>query len=104
MSDLQETYGYSYEVAVNMIYNSGLEIHCAMDPQIQSDLENLFINGDCMPEDEDIEAGMFIMDPYTGRVIAVIGSRHERGGVRLSSLSVPILWDWRRGLSLTVPC
>lgn len=83
VSDLQETYGYSYERAVDMVYNSGLEIHCAMDPKIQTDLENLFINGDCMPEDEDIEAGMFIMDPYTGRVIAVIGSRHERDGVRL---------------------
>ena len=81
--DLQKQYGYSYERAVDMIYNSGLEIHSAMNPKIQTDLENMFINGDCMPADEDIEAGMFIMDPYTGRVIAVIGSRYERDGVRL---------------------
>lgn len=81
--DLQETYGYSYERAVDMIYNSGLEIHCAMNPKIQTDLENMFVSGQYMPEDQDIEAGMFIMDPYTGRVIAVIGSRYERDGVRL---------------------
>lgn len=83
VSDLQKQYGYSYDVAVNMIYNSGLEIHSCMNPKIQKDLEDMFINGDCMPEDKDIEAGMFIMDPYTGRVIAVIGSREEREGVRL---------------------
>ena len=83
VEDLQEKYGYSYDYSVNLVYNSGMEIHCAMDPKIQSDLEKMFINGDCMPEDEDIEAGMFIMDPYSGRVIAVIGSRHERQGIRL---------------------
>lgn len=83
VADLMDTYGYSYDIAVDMIYNSGLEIHSAMDPQIQTDLENMFVSGENMPEDPDIQAGLFVMDPYTGRVIAVVGSRDEREGVRL---------------------
>ena len=38
-----------------------------MNPQIQSDLEEMFLNGDCMPDDPDIQAGMFIMDPTPAR-------------------------------------
>ena len=83
VADLMDTYGYSYDIAVDMIYNSGLEIHSAMDPQIQTDLENMFVSGENMPADPDIQAGLFVMDPYTGRVIAVVGSRDEREGVRL---------------------
>ena len=82
VSDLMETYNYSREIAVDMIYNGGLEIHSCMNPTIQNDLEDMFINGDCMPEDQAIQAGLFVMDPYTGRVIAVVGSRNERQGVR----------------------
>ena len=85
VADLMDTYGYSYDIAVDMIYNSGLEIHTAMDPQIQNDLEQMFLTGDCMPEDENIEAGLFVMDPYSGRVIAVVGSRYEREGVLLEN-------------------
>ena len=33
VADLMDTYGYSYDIAVDMIYNSGLEIHSAMDPR-----------------------------------------------------------------------
>ena len=83
VDDLMETYNYSRENAVSMIYNGGLEIHSCMNPTIQNDLEDMFINGDCMPEDQAIQAGLFVMDPYTGRVIAVVGSRNEREGVRL---------------------
>ena len=83
VDDLMEQYGYGRDAAINMIYNGGLEIHSAMNPQIQSDLEEMFLNGDCMPDDTDIQAGMFIMDPYTGKVIAVLGSRDERDGILL---------------------
>lgn len=83
VDDLMEKYSYSREQAVSQIYNSGLEIHSAMDPQIQTDLENMFVSGENMPADPDIQAGLFVMDPYTGRVIAVVGSRDEREGVRL---------------------
>lgn len=83
VDDLMEKYSYSREQAVSQIYNSGLEIHSVMDPQIQNDLEEMFVSGESMPEDPDIQTGLFVMDPYTGRVIAVVGSRDERDGVRL---------------------
>ena len=50
VDDLMETYNYSRENAVSMIYNGGLEIHSCMNPTIQNDLEDMFINGDCMPK------------------------------------------------------
>ena len=85
VADLEETFGYSYSDAASLIYNGGLEIHCAMNPKLQNDLERMFVSGVSMPEDEDIQAGLFVMDPYTGRVIAVVGSRDERQGVLLQN-------------------
>ena len=40
VADLVEKKGYSRENAVLMMYNSGLEIHCAMDLKLQTDLEH----------------------------------------------------------------
>lgn len=84
--DLMEKYGYSADYAVTMIYNGGLEIYSAMDQKLQSDLERYFLtNTDMLPYDEDVDLGFFMMDPYDGRVMATIGSRYERDGVRLYS-------------------
>ena len=86
VSDLMEQYSYSYKEAVSLMYNGGLEIHSAMDQTLQSDIENLFLtNKDMLPDDEAIELGFFMMDPYTGKVLAVVGSRAERVGVRLQN-------------------
>lgn len=84
--DLMERYGYSEDYAEQMIYNDGLEIHSAMDAKLQNDMEHYFLtNTEMLPYDEDIELGFFMMDPYTGKVLATIGSRYERDGVRLRS-------------------
>ncbi|MEY8312465.1 transglycosylase domain-containing protein [Oscillospiraceae bacterium 42-9] len=88
VSDLMDRYGYSWDYACNMIYNGGLEIHCAMDYNLQTDLERYFLsNTGMLPGDEDIELGFFMMDPYTGRVLATIGGRYEREGSLLESRS-----------------
>ena len=82
--DLVEKYGYDYDVAVSNIYNAGYEIHCAMDVDLQTDLEELFLkNTDMLPYDPAVELGFFMMDPYTGQVMGVIGQRYERTGIRL---------------------
>ena len=84
VQDLVAKGGYSYENAEIMMYNSGLEIHCAMDLKLQTDLEHYFLtNQEMLPADPAIELGFFMMDPYTGRVMGVIGNRGERKGIRL---------------------
>lgn len=84
--DLMDKYGYSEEYAETVMYNGGLSIYCAMNYKIQNDLEKLFLtNTDMLPADEDIDTGLFVMDPYTGRVIATVGSRYERTGALLYS-------------------
>ena len=86
VEDLMERYSYSEETAVRLMYNGGLEIYSAMDQRLQSDLERFFLtNTDMLPADEDIQLGFFMMNPYNGQVMATIGDRYERDGVRLYS-------------------
>ncbi len=86
VADLMDKYGYSYDYAVDMMYNSGLEIHCAMDAKLQKDMEHLFLtNTDMLPDDPAVQLGFFMMDPYTGKVQAVIGAREARKGLRLQN-------------------
>lgn len=83
VADLEEK-GYSRDFAVDKIYNGGLEIHTSVNMELQKDLENYFLtNTEMLPEDESIELGFCMVDPYTGKVMAVIGSRYKRDGVRL---------------------
>lgn len=86
VEDLMAKYGYKYEVAAQQVYNAGLEIHCAMDLKLQEDMERLFLtNTDMLPDDPAVQLGFFMMDPYTGRVMAVIGSREARSGALIQN-------------------
>lgn len=86
VSDLMEKYNYSYDVAERMMYNGGYEIESSMNLKMQTDIENLFLkNTDMLPEDQAIELGFFMMDPYTGKVMAVVGNRGARSGIRLQN-------------------
>jgi len=86
VNDLMDKYGYSYENAVLQMYNGGLEIHSAMNLGLQTDIENLFLtNTDMLPADLAVQLGFFMMDPYTGRVMAVVGSREARNGLLLQN-------------------
>ena len=86
VEDLMEHYGCSEDYAVTMMYNGGLTIQCAMDLDLQRDMEHYFLtNTDMLPYDEDIQVGFFMMNPYNGQVMATIGDRYERDGVRLYS-------------------
>ena len=60
-ADLMEKYGWAYDYAVDQIYNSGLEIHCAMNLKMQTDIENFFLGSESMPEDPNTEIGFFMM-------------------------------------------
>lgn len=81
ISDIQESQNVSYDMAEYMLYNSGLEIHCAMDLKMQTDIEKIFLGSENMPEDKNIDASFFMMD-YSGKVMAVVGSRFPKTTVR----------------------
>lgn len=109
VGDLMEKYGYSYENAVSMMYNQGLEIHSAMNLGLQTDIENLFLNNtEMLPADPAVQLGFFMMDPYTGQVMAVVGAREARTGLllqnhatqstRQSGSAIKALWPYAMGI------
>ena len=79
--DLMEEYGYTQQLAQQMILSGGLEIYATVDPYIQNILEEAYADeatfkkgaGDVQPE-----SAMVVMDPYTGQVLGVIGGRGEK--------------------------
>lgn len=87
IADLNEQYGYSREIASNIIYSGGLEIYSTMDPEIQSIMEEAFSDPDTfkrdpsekVPEGIQPESAMVVMDPYTGNVLGIVGGREKNG-------------------------
>ncbi|MDD4773191.1 MAG: PBP1A family penicillin-binding protein [Eubacteriales bacterium] len=79
--------GYTREVASRLIYTAGYQIYTAMDPAVQSTLEEYFLDPsnfaavDTSPIQP--EASMVIMDPATGDVLAIVGGRGEKTGNRI---------------------
>ena len=84
---LMNSKGYSYEVAQKMIYNGGLKIVTAMDPNVQSILEDYFENDANFPSVDSSpiqpEASMVIINPYNGNVVGLVGGRGEKSGNRI---------------------
>ena len=104
VSDLMDKYGYSYDRAVDTMYNAGYHICSAVDPAFQRDITNLFHNGQVrLPEDPAVELAFYMMDPYTGKVMAIVGRRGERHGVRLSNYATGIAISGRQSGSAIKP-
>jgi len=78
IDDLREKYGYSLYQATNKIYYGGLKIYCAVDLDIQKQMEYVYYNRITMAEKTGTaskpaaQSAMTIMD-YQGRVVGIIG-------------------------------
>lgn len=78
IEDLREKYGWSLYQATNKIYYGGLKIYCAVDLDIQKQMEYVYYNRVTMAEKKGTAAkpaaqsAMTIMD-YQGRVVGIIG-------------------------------
>ncbi len=89
ISDLVTEYGYTRSEATKMIYYGGLQIDCAVDPKIQTILENVYSTRSAFPNPHEtdteehpaVQSSMTIMD-YHGRVVAIVGQAGEKDGVR----------------------
>ena len=91
IEDLMAKYGYSYERAEATMYNAGYHIVSAVDPAFQKDITNIFHNGTVrLPADQAVELAYYMMDPYTGKVMAIVGRRGERHGIRISNYATGI--------------
>lgn len=80
IADFNEQYGYPRSVAVNIIFNGGLEIHSTVDPRIQSIMEEVYEDPTTFNTVNGIqpESAMVVMDPFTGEVKGLVGGRGEK--------------------------
>lgn len=81
IDDLMKTYGYSYQVAEQMIYSGGLEIYTTVDVKVQEAIETVMENDANFPKystKAQPECAMVVMDPYTGDVVGLVGGRGEK--------------------------
>ena len=81
-NDLMEKYGYSEDLAVDIIYHNGLKIYSAQNTQMQNFAEAYMADMDNLSIDNGSQASFLAMD-YEGRVLAVVGSVGEKTGNRL---------------------
>ncbi len=87
IADLEDEYDLTYEEAWKKVFFGGLRIYTAVDLDVQSAAENVFINRITMPDEADTEdnpaaqAAMTIMD-YNGRVVAMVGGCGEKESFR----------------------
>ena len=96
IQDLMDTRSYSYNEAWRLVYYGGLKIHVAIDPEIQSLMEDIYYNRKGFPNavnsyGEQVQSSMVVMD-YTGRVLGIMGQAGEKQGAR----SLNIATDSRR--------
>lgn len=79
LADLQEEYQLPKSVAARMLYSEGLQIYTTVDPQLQSDLENIYLDlsGNVYAFPERLQSAAVVMRP-NGEVVALVGGRGEK--------------------------
>lgn len=81
--DLMEKYNISSQIASNLINSGGLSIYTLMDPKVQSIMEEVYADESSFPENTGgipAESAMAVVDPETGDLLGVVGSRSEKRG------------------------
>ncbi|NSW89523.1 MAG: PBP1A family penicillin-binding protein [Firmicutes bacterium] len=81
-NDLMEQKGMSEQMALTTIYNYGVRIYTTMDPYIQKVMDNVFMDDKYFHENPKVtqhpQAGMVIMDPSNGHILAIRGGYGEK--------------------------
>ncbi len=80
IKDLQKM-GYSSKKAKNMIYGGGLKIYCAIDFDVQSAIEDVYVNYKKMP-DKSVQGACVVMD-YKGRILGIVGGTGKKKANRV---------------------
>ena len=87
ISDLMDEYELTYNEAWKKVFFGGLRIYAAVDLDVQSAAEDVYINRRTFPNEEDteenpaVQSAITIMD-YNGRVVAMVGGAGEKDAFR----------------------
>lgn len=87
IADLMEEYDFTYNEAWKKVFFGGLRIYSAVDMDVQSAAENVYLNRITFPNEEDteenpaVQSSITIMD-YNGRVVAMVGGAGEKDAFR----------------------
>jgi penicillin-binding protein 1A len=80
---LMKAYNCSSDHAIDLIYHGGLKIYSAMNQELQKDAEKAFTDNTTFPASyPNLQGGYTAMD-YSGRMMAIIGSRGKKTSDRL---------------------
>lgn len=90
--DLMEKYNISDDDATNMIYSKGLNIYSTLNTQAQSVITKEFKKDSNFPDSIDgspVEAAMVIVEVGTGKIKAMVGTRHADGEMLFNRATSP---------------
>lgn len=83
VKDLMEEKGYTKTIAEQLVYGGGLQIYSTIDPQIQTIMEEEYAKDSNFPTIADgiqPQSAMVIIEPYTGKVLGIVGGRGTKSG------------------------
>ncbi len=80
--DLMAQKNISYEAATHLIYNSGYQIYCCLDTDIQAKVDSVYTDITQIPatwnSSQQLQSAIVIMDPYDGTIKAICGGVGEK--------------------------
>ena len=85
LSDLMEAKNVNIETARKLLYNGGYKIYACIDPDIQAIVDDVYENVSSLPQpyyasSQQLQSAIVIMEPYTGKIVALSGGVGEKSG------------------------
>ncbi len=94
IADLSKTYGLSRTAASRLLYNGGLSIHTTLDMKMQKAVEAYYENVENFPKSKEgtrANSAAVLIDPKSGRLLAVAGAVGEKKSDRIFNLATQML-------------
>jgi len=94
IADLSSKYGLSRTAASHMLYNGGLSIHTTMDRKMQDAVTQYYADVENFPKSEEgarATSSVVLIDPKSGRLLAVAGDIGEKKSDRIFNLATQML-------------
>ncbi|MBR6744293.1 MAG: transglycosylase domain-containing protein, partial [Clostridia bacterium] len=94
IADLSEKYGLSRAAASSMLYNGGLSVYTTMDKKMQETVEQYYENIENFPKSAEgarADSSAVLIDPKSGRLLAVAGAVGEKKSDRIFNLATQML-------------
>ena len=90
IDDLKEKYGYSDQIAEDMVLSGGLKIYACVDQEVQSAVEAVYYDRSNLnlvsKSGQEIQSAIVVLDPE-GNVVGLAGALGEKEGNRLLNMA-----------------